>query len=289
MIWLWLSCRPVDKTSMDTASPHGPIVEPNGYCEEPNGLGIPTGTVSCEAERCVVEDGAFWMGSSLSPTECPIHQVDVDEFIIDQYEVTIARWQSCVTRGGCAPLPDHCRHLLEQRVDYSTQFPATCVTWTQAQSFCTQVGGRLPTEAEWEKAAAGTNAAKWAWGSQAPTCDSANFRLATIYCAQGVKPVGWYTDSMSAFGLYDVNGNVFEWTLDWYDAGFYSVSPDSNPVKVEGDCQRSLSDDPQDCTQKVLRGGAYNTTESTIRNAARSSAQPDLVDVNIGFRCVYAN
>lgn len=286
MFWILIACQ----DGADRQDTGREIVLPeedgSGYCQPSEASGLPEGRLDCANERCVIEDGMFWMGSDFSMAECPVHAVNLNSFAIDQYEVTLKRWQACVTRGGCAALPEHCQNVLERRQDYSVNFPAICITWTQAKSFCTQEGGRLPTEAEWEKAASGTSSAKWAWGAQSPTCERANFRLATIYCAQGVQPVGRY-DSPSAYGLYDVNGNVFEWTSDWYDAGYYEISPTDNPSKVDGMCHDTIDSEPLECHQRVLRGGAYNTTEATIRNASRSSALPDLVDVNIGFRCAY--
>ena len=286
MFWILMACQDGSNRQDTGTNIVLPEEDSFGYCQPSDASGLPEGNIECVNERCVIEEGAFWMGSDFAASECPVHEVNLSPFVIDQYEVTLKRWQTCVNRGGCQPLPDHCQNILERRQDYSTDFPAICITWTQARSFCTQEGGRLPTEAEWEKAAAGMSSAKWAWGGQSPTCEQANFRLATIYCAQGVRTVGHY-DSPSAYGLYDVNGNVFEWTSDWYDAGYYEVSPIDNPSKVDGMCQDTIDAEVQECHQRVLRGGAYNTTEATIRNASRSAAVPDTVDVNIGFRCAY--
>jgi formylglycine-generating enzyme required for sulfatase activity len=249
--------------------------------------GNPIGTVDCQDEKCMVSEGEFWMGSSFSEAECPIHQVTLSSFWIDQYEVTLAEWQACASQGRCEALPTHCLNPLYDRPDYTNRFPAICVTWSQASNYCQGIGGRLPTEAEWEKSAAGTQAAKWAWGESSPDCSDANFRLASLYCAPGVKSVGWYVDSVSSFGLYDVNGNVFEWTADWYDADFYASSPAVDPFKNSGECTMGIGNPPAECDFKVLRGGSYNTTESTIRNASRSFGLPTLVDSNIGFRCAY--
>ena len=284
MLLLFLSCTGDQEDSGGGVEfPDATVI---GHCDPSLASGLPDGVEDCSQSRCKVEEGEFWMGSDFSATECPVHSVWLDEFWIDQYEVTIDQWEQCVNQGGCDPLPLNCTNPLRNRPDYSTDFPAVCVTWTQAQSYCGQLGGRLPTEAEWEKAAAGVSSAKWAWGGISPTCEDANFRLASLYCAPGIKSVGSYPHT-SAYGLYDVNGNVFEWVLDWYDSEFYSIAERNNPVKQDGDCQNTLGGRIQECSNRGLRGGAYNTTESTMRNASRSFANPSLVDVNIGFRCVY--
>lgn len=264
-----------------------PELDEYSECGGESVTGIPMGTIDCMNERCMVEAGPFWMGSDFAPPECPIHEVVVSTFDIDQYEVTLEDWQRCVNQGRCSALPSHCTGPLYNRPDFTNQFPVICVTWQQASGYCQGIGGRLPTEAEWEKAASGTDGAKWAWGSLAPECDDANFRLASIYCSPGIRPIGWYPDSVSAFGLYDVNGNVFEWTADWYDPNFYENSPELDPVKESGACGITADGQEIQCSDRVLRGGAYNTTEATIRNASRSFAKPDLVDVNVGFRCAY--
>jgi formylglycine-generating enzyme len=275
--------------SLDTGEKSfgGPEYSESGLCEEVNTTGLPTGSVNCTNGKCLIEEGVFWMGSSLSESECPVHQVTVSRFWIDQYEVTLSDWQQCVNQGRCDELPSYCLDSLYNRPDYTNRFPVMCVTWYQANNYCQGIGGRLPTEAEWEKSAAGTERSKWAWGDSFPDCSDANFRLASLYCAAGIKSVGWYVDSMSSFGLYDVNGNVFEWIADWYDASYYSSSPSLDPIKEDGLCSLSAEALPTECTTKVLRGGAYNTTESTIRNASRSFAPPTIFDVNVGFRCAY--
>ena len=283
-----LGCGEKDAVT-DTAEPVivTPSLSEDNECGGENVTGIPLGNIDCINGRCTVEAGQFWMGSDFADAECPIHQPVLSAFQIDQYEVTLEDWQRCVSQGRCSQLPAHCTGPLYNRPDFTNQFPAICVTWQQASNYCQGAGGRLPTEAEWEKAAAGTDGAKWAWGSLAPECADANFRLASIYCSPGVRPVGWYTDSVSPYGLYDVNGNVFEWTADWFDAEYYMNSPELDPVKDAGLCVNSSGGEPTECTNRVLRGGAYNTTEATIRNASRSFAKPDLVDVNVGFRCAY--
>ena len=189
-----------EKAALDTADPVvvTPELTDDSECGGEDVTGIPMGSVDCLNGRCSVEAGPFWMGSDFSAAECPIHEVVLSPFEIDQYEVTLEDWQRCVNQGRCTALPEHCTGPLYNRPDFSNQFPAICVTWQQARGYCQGIGGRLPTEAEWEKAAAGTDGAKWAWAST--DCDDANFRLASIW-PPGVSTVGWYVDGAPAFGL----------------------------------------------------------------------------------------
>lgn len=262
--------------------------EEYSVCVESGASGHVEGTIDCNQGICRVPEGNFWMGSALIEDECPTQEIFLSAYSIDQYEVRIQDWEQCVATQGCPAIPTHCMDMLRGRFDYTTNFPAICVTWDAAQYYCEKQGGRLPTEAEWEKAASGTQSSKWAWGSQHPDCTLANFRLASIYCYDGVSPVGRYTQQ-SAFGLYDVNGNVFEWVVDLYDADAYVDMDARDPSKIDGSCRNTVDGVERACVNRGLRGGAYNTTDFSIRNASRSYAHPTTVDVNIGLRCVYAN
>ena len=99
------------------------------------------GSVDCLNGRCVVEAGPFWMGSDFSAAECPIHEVVLSPFEIDQYEVTLEDWQRCVNQGRCTALPEHCTGPLYNRPDFSNQFPAICVTWQQRVGIVRALGG----------------------------------------------------------------------------------------------------------------------------------------------------
>jgi formylglycine-generating enzyme required for sulfatase activity len=281
-ILLFLSCT---SSIGDTSNGYSNVYGRTCSGEEPSG--IPTGEINCSNGRCLVPTGAFWMGSTLGEAdECPLREVALDQFSIDEKEVSIEQWESCQASGECEAIPEHCQHELENRVDYSTEFPAVCITWEQAEKYCQSVGGRLPTEAEWEKASRGESGANFAWGNLSPDCLRANFRLATYYCAIGVLPVGSH-DYRSAYGLWDTVGNVWEWTADYYDAGYYQDAPMENPQGSTSGCQLTVDGPPQDCSVRVMRGGAFNTTEDVSRGSARSFGAVTLVDVNIGLRCAY--
>lgn len=292
MIWLFVGACSEQSALEDTAS--SSAIEQgsswkNGFCEEPEISGEPVGQVDCQNDRCRISAGEFWMGSAYSIDECPVRSVTLDEYWIDAKEVSINQWNICKQFGSCTEIPTHCQNWNEAREDYSSNLPINCVTWEQAQDYCSWSGGRLPTEAEWEKASRGNEGAIWAWGSLSPDCDKANFRLASIYCYGGsTNPVDDFEQSRSAYGLWNTNGNVFEWTADFYDAQYYQEENNINPTGPIGDCHTSVEGETGVCQFRVIRGGAYNTTEDVIRSAARSFAEPELVDLNVGFRCAYS-
>jgi formylglycine-generating enzyme required for sulfatase activity len=231
-----------------------------------------------------VPEGAFIMGSDELPDECPARPVSLARFSIDQDEVSQSRWDACVSDGACEAAPS-----CESDADWENAeaLPVRCVDWEQADAFCTWAGGHLPTEAQWEKAARGTEGARFPWGFRPPACSDANYRYVAWYCQAGVIEVASYPESVSAYGLNDVAGNAWEWTADWYDAGYYRDAPDTDPGGPTESCRRHADGPALDCTQKVMRGGAWNTLEGPIRTAARSAAPPEVSDVNIGFRCAY--
>jgi len=164
-------------------------------------------------------------------------------------------------------------------MDPSSQ-PITCVTHSEAQGFCTWAGGRLPSEAEWEKAARGTEGTVWPWGEAAPWCELANYRYSTVYCNFGVVPVGSMPSGASPYGLLDVSGNALEWVEDGYDPEAYRGDHSTDPTGP--DCS-----DSEACETRVLRGGSYLSTRDSIATSARTYALPTVEDRNIGFRCAY--
>ena len=273
---------------VDSADPDEPAEDPiDEACtgDDPS-LGYPAGTLDCAAGLCRVEEGDFYMGSfSGHPDECPVRVLALPAYTIDRTEVTWASYQSCVDSGSCSAIPARCYARADELAGGAPDdLPVTCVTWTQATDYCEYAGGRLPSEAEWEKAARGTEGSWWPWGGAAPTCDFSNFRFVSWYCQAGVVAVGSY-DNASPYGAVDMTGNAWEWVADYYDAEWYREAPGTDGP--EGLCRESVGAALEPCIDRILRGGAYNVTEFNTRNAARTAARPDLVDDNIGFRCVY--
>jgi len=266
--------------------PQDPIEEDDACDGEEPATGFPEGIVDCESEICRVPEGDFYMGFQAGhPDECPTRLLSLPEFRIDETEVTWAAFEACVSAGACTAVPDYCRSWASDLSDGDpSNLPVTCVTWQQARTFCQYKGGRLPSEAEWEKAARGTQGAWWPWGGAVPTCQFSNFRFVSWYCEEGVVPVGSYRNA-SPYGPLDMTGNAWEWVEDYYDAEWYREAPGTDGPTVN--CRSVVGAEPSDCVDRVMRGGAFNVTEFNTRNSARTAASPERVDNNIGFRCAY--
>jgi formylglycine-generating enzyme required for sulfatase activity/pimeloyl-ACP methyl ester carboxylesterase len=238
------------------------------------------------AEEIEIPAGTFQMGcdvnnpaESCSSSEQPLHTVYLDAYYIDKYPVTNARYKACVDGGGCTPPEDHSSYERDSYYGNATydNYPVINVTWHQANAFCAWEGKRLPTEAEWEKAARGSSdTRKYPWGNADATCSLANYRgLSGDYCVGDTSEVGSYPAGASPYGVLDMAGNVWEWVNDWYHSYYYSVSPGSNP---QG---------PTTGSHRVLRGGSWYISDYFVRSAFRDGYYPDVwVSSYGGFRCV---
>jgi formylglycine-generating enzyme required for sulfatase activity len=210
--------------------------------------------------------GRFLMGDMEGDDdEKPVHSVDLGTFWITRFEITNQQYLKCVQAGACQG----------QEVMHSDRArePVVNVSWQDAQDFCVWMEGRLPTEAEWEKAArGGLEAGRYPWGDAEVTCDQRAENGAQFgYCPGERAVVGTYP--ANGYGLYDVAGNAWEWVADWYSKDYYQSSPDIDP---QG---------PQTGRYKVLRGGGWNYTVYGLRVAYRSVSYPDSRANFIGFRC----
>ncbi len=218
--------------------------------------------------------GAFTMGSDEGfPAERPAHQVMVDRYWISKYLVTNARYAQFVRETNHrVPYVDDPRVAADNwDVHRRTcpsgrdQHPVVLVSWHDAVAYCTWAGGRLPTEAEWERAArGGLEGKRYPWGDD---IDPSN---ANYDNWNGTSPVGTYPPN--AYGLCDVAGNVWEWVADWYDPKYYRSSPLANPPG------------PGHGTTRVLRGGAWLLFPQFCRVAYRFREGPDFRFNLIGFR-----
>lgn len=223
-----------------------------------------------------VPAGEFSMGSmSGNSAEQPVHTVYLDGYWIMRTEVTNAQYRRCVSAGACSA-PGNSRWSDE---NYA-QHPVTDVYWQQAVDYATWVGGRLPTDAEWEKACRGVDQRIYPWGNDAPSSSLANYGENV----GDTTAVGTYVFGTSFYGLVDMAGNVWEWTADWYGEGYYASSPTNNPTG------------PSSGENRVLRGGsfanfggydvwrcAYRVGSSPI---GRIGDRPDFRNFNFGFRVV---
>jgi formylglycine-generating enzyme required for sulfatase activity len=215
-----------------------------------------------------VPAGAFAMGCNASvDTRCeadelPTHDVTIAAFAIDRDEVSQAVFAGCVDDGACTP-PNG-----DYDPDARGAFPVTFVTWDQAAAFCAWAGQRLPTEAEWERAARGDDGRIYPWGNAAPDCALANL----FACGDATQPVGGHPAGASPFGALDMAGNVMEWVADFYAADYYTTSPAVDPTG------------PATGNERVKRGGSYMGDADTVRVTNRVIGFPVGVP-NLGFRC----
>jgi len=211
-----------------------------------------------------VPAGEFTMGSTEgNSNEQPVHQVFLDAYWIDRTEVTNAMYKKCVEGGICTLPNSTIRYDDSMFVDH----PVTYVDWNQADAYCAWAGRGLPTEAQWEKAARGTDERNYPWGNQNPTCWAANF----YGCIENTSPVGYFGGGKSPYGAYDMTGNVWEWVADWY--GSYAAAVVTNPLGSSTGENR------------VLRGGSWYNNEYDIRTTYRLWNSPSFRNSLIGFRC----
>ena len=223
-------------------------------------------------------DPAHNGGHPCEPDELPLHTVYLDAYRIDRTEVTTAQYMMCVEAGMCIE-PNTQRHANPAYANH----PVIWVGWRYSYNYCRWVGKRLPTEAEWEKAARGaTDTRAYPWGDAAPNCSLANYSP-TYPERCGVldtTPVGSYPAGASPYGALDMAGNVREWTNDWYQDNYYSISPGNNPQ----------GPGPGAWGLKAVRGGDFITTayDGRLRLVYRSHLDEGGTTGTIGFRCAAA-
>jgi formylglycine-generating enzyme required for sulfatase activity len=221
-----------------------------------------------------VPAGEFLQGSHEGDNDAQFpefrqHSVYLSAFWIDETEVTNEQYRQCVAAGGCVE-PTACGEGIPAYEDATrSDFPVVCVTWDKAEVYCRWAGRRLPTEAEWEKAARGMSGWVYPWGNEPPDCRRANFHG----CVFGPIHVGSYRAGASPYGALDMAGNVQEWTADRYDATYYQIAPTNDPPG------------PRNGSFRVMRGGMWQTGAEQIRAAFRVGFDPEWDVDYVGFRC----
>jgi formylglycine-generating enzyme required for sulfatase activity len=234
-----------------------------------------------------VPAGEFVMGAD-EPEEQdfnPSHRVNVNGIWIYSTKVTNEMYNLCVSLGQCTPAATTMEEPSAtlsgtSLVSYFTSpedngyalkdLPVTSVTWDQADNYCKWVGGRLPTEAEWEKTARGTKIQPYPWGEETPACDLLNFGE----CNGLLSNVLDHPEGISDYMALDMAGNAYEWVSDWYEKDYYAQSPSSNPAG------------PVDGEERSVRGSSFDTGVDSVFSAQRSSLEPDQYKMDVSFRCV---
>jgi len=202
----------------------------------------------------------------------------VSGFALDTFEVTNHRYRACVEAGKCAPPRLTSSHL---RANYFGNaafdaYPVIFVDYEQAKAFCQFEGGRLPTEAEWEKTARGPSPsiAQFPWGDREPDCSLTNMG-GKQSCLDDTDRVGRREAGKSQAGAFDMAGNVWEWVADWYDPNYYSKSPPRDPLG------------PLTGNLRVVRGGCWQSGADSLRVSCRKATLSSTFAYNIGVRCAY--
>lgn len=250
----------------------------------------PATSVATAVDEIYVPAGPFGMGCAgdYSTVHCdgdatPIHLVYLDAFFIDKLEVTNAQYAACQAAGVC-PAPLSVASVT--RPDYYTnpkygQYPVLNVAWPYANAYCRWVGKRLPTEAEWEKAARGTDLRPFSWGHDEPTCARSNIAILRPGgvlpdpCVGDTVAVGSYPQNASPYGVLDMTGNVREFVNDFYQKDYYSRSPYYNPTGPEVDLGK----------YHLARGGGWYDHARLASNWVRHDEASAELYEHIGFRC----
>jgi formylglycine-generating enzyme required for sulfatase activity len=216
----------------------------------------------------LVPAGSFTMGSDNGGAdERPVHKVTLADYYMDVYEVTYSRYKACIDAGDCTP-PQGTFQQNTDEYDNSSyaKYPIAHVDWNQAKAYCEWRGARLPTEAEWEKAARGTDGRTYPWG------EGIDKTIADYNNNVGnTTPVGSYENGKSPYGMYDMAGNVWEWVSSLYQPYPYNASDGREDLSALGN--------------RVLRGGSWGNDNRNVRSAYRYWYLPMFRNSLIGFRC----
>jgi len=236
---------------------------------------VPEGTKG--GPMVLIPAGDFMMGCAPNDEECgadekPYHKVFLDAYYIDKYPVTVAQYSECMAAGKCHEpnIGGNCNWNVSGRKHH----PINCINWDEATSYCTWAGKRLPTEAEWEKAARGTDGRIYPWGNKWDCHKSHN---SVSPCKNSSTcDVGIYQEGKSPYGVMNMAGNVWNWVSDWYDKDYYASSSPDNPKG------------PSSGAIRVQSGGSFMGYKTKLmRIASREGLPQKMRDVRNGFRCVH--
>ena len=241
-------------------------------------------------EMVLVPEGLFIMGFNIDnieewgdTDEEPVHKIFLKSYYIDRYEVNASKFSKFLNlhknkaplyfETGSGVTIEKIDNLFRPRLGLNN-YPANRISWYGANAYCRSVNKRLPTEAEWEKAARGTGARLFPWGDEFPSNNRATFRRKfNILGFKALESVDSMPKGRSPYGAHHMAGNVWEWVNDWYQDSYYEVSPSSNPKG------------PESGTSKVLRGGNWYYKAYYMRTTYRFNDKPDVFKNWQGFRC----
>jgi formylglycine-generating enzyme required for sulfatase activity len=239
---------------------------------------IKSRTVNGDIQQVWVPLGSFKAGDQINEDTAPPHQVYTDSFWIDRFLVTNAQYAKCVGASICSLPEENSSHRYPSYYDKLTfaDYPVIQVSWQQANHYCYWRKSRLPTEAEFEKAAGWSPVTGeiqlFPWGNEPPNEKLANYNGS----ARDVTRVDTYPDGISPIGAYDMAGNLWEWVADWYSDTYYKDNTEwINPTG------------PYDAIYRVVRGGSWaSKMESALRVSNRGRNNPNFASYEVGFRCV---
>ena len=223
-----------------------------------------------ERTMVLVPAGEFLMGSSSGDAdERPVRRVYLDAFFFDKDQLTVGQYAKFLETTSHVAPPEW--NIMRRPMHQKR--PVVNVDWTDAAAYCKWAGKRLPTEAEWEKAARGTDGRTYPWGDEPPSRFHGNMKKELWNNHMGLTPVGMFEDGKSPYGVNDMAGNVWEWVSDWYDPDYYKTGPLRNPTG------------PPTGDYKVVRGGSWGSGPEGLRSAERETHLPSFQGYGTGLRC----
>lgn len=238
---------------------------------------VPAGEFLMGTNR--IDDDPYGLATQYDDTELPQRRIRMDAYEIDRYEVTLGEFLRFL-QDHDLPVSLELRRLIWHLItvhyvpdEVMAPWPALYVTWAEASAFCQAQGKALPTEAQWEKAARGTNGNVFPWGSDPPAAALAVYGQYHVHEIPLVAAVDSGEEGRSPFGLHHMAGNVAEWVRDWFLGDYYAIIPFENPPG------------PREGRYKSVRGGSWKSRPAMLRTATRGGALAEQRAATIGFRC----
>ena len=286
--------KAITQTQMSTEIPVTVTFTSTPPTQTPQPTSVPEGVKISSVDgmtQLFIPTGTVYMGGLdvlRDNDEIPAHKVQINAYWVDQVEVTNGMYNLCVQAGTCRPPVNRSS---DNRFDYFgnpefQDYPVVYVSWVDANLYCQWAERRLPTEAEWERAARGDDMRTFPWGNEPPNSKNSN----TGNSVGDTTRVGSYAEGASAFGAFDMAGNVWEWVADYYKANYYESSPAENPTGPENSSGTNF---------RVIRGGSFQDTHLSLRLSNRGyevgpdpfTSAPNVAyygrsSAKIGFRCV---